>query len=535
MGTLLQGYCLALQTNLNFGCRIKGRRVVAFDHCILREKSLENPNFYPESSPNLDSQIVPYDNDPNQSPNYVDNGMSATYLDAVRDVAAASLEFLSLVRWGAANALTASLPEDQREELLRRMVTQRSFGDEIPASPREAWMVGRGSIQEEIAVSLAEEARSRMNGGEFDQATHADEIEKQIEDAARARVESEFLVQKMRFEQDIRKIVLLQNDPVEQNLRKRGDQIEVERERMTKLEQDIEEIRMRRPADDGINEKSGHNGSATREKLVTNLVHIHPLLGPVLKDLGYKQLYLVQSEKLGTIPVWNKNRIYRHSRAQLMASDKLKSMHLGFPGVVCLHEDTDGKLSILDGQHRVGMMTALKETRRREAIENNSFISEEELAMFDNILVEVYRQDPDSGQSAHEHAEQVFLEINKSEPVKLVDMPGVAPTIDRAVITEAVDLLRNRYPNMFSPSQNCYLPNVNEDNLRNNIFGANVLNRHKLRSSQELLEWLLLQNDALEFKYQHNEENRMLVSKRAWKKTSENSFYLGLESSWLYQ
>lgn len=492
------------------------------DRWILREKLVEN------SESNFNSKLVPIKTDANVG-----------VLEAVKDVAAASLEFLSMVRWGAANALTASLPNDQREELLKRMVTQKSSGVATPSSPREAWMVGRGSIQEEIAVTLAEE--SRLLDGNWE--TEADEMSTKIEDAAKARIESEFLVQKNRLEEDANKLIkdieaeekpiedLEGHDHVEQHLKKTGDQIEVEKEKMTRLEQDIEEIKIRRAAEVPHTD----DDEAMERDEVGQANNVHPILGSVISDLGYKQIYLVPSEKLGTIPVWNKNRIYRHKRAQSMAKDKLKSMKLGFPGVVCLHEDTLGKLSILDGQHRVGMLAALREERKKQAKATNTPIPDHEIAMFDNVLVEVYRQDPQTSVSASEHAQAVFLEINKSEPVKLVDLPGVAPTIDGAVITKAVDLLRNQYPEMFSPSQKCYVPNVNEDNFRNNIFGANILNRHKLKSSKELLDWLVVKNAALGEKYENNEKNRMLISKRAWKKTSANRFYLGLESSWLYK
>jgi hypothetical protein len=492
------------------------------DRWILREKLVEN------SESNSNSKLVPIKTDANVG-----------VLEAVKDVAAASLEFLSMVRWGAANALTASLPNDQREELLNRMVTQKSSGVATPSSPREAWMVGRGSIQEEIAVTLAEE--SRLLDGNWE--TEADEMSKKIEDAAKARIESEFLVQKNRLEEDANKLIkdieaeekpiedLEGHDHVEQHLKKTGDQIEVEKEKMTRLEQDIEEIKIRRAAEVPHTD----DDEAIERDEVGQANNVHPILGSVISDLGYKQIYLVPSEKLGTIPVWNKNRIYRHKRAQSMAKDKLKSMKLGFPGVVCLHEDTLGKLSILDGQHRVGMLAALREERKKQAKATNTPIPDHEIAMFDNVLVEVYRQDPQTSVSVSEHAQAVFLEINKSEPVKLVDLPGVAPTIDGAVITKAVDLLRNQYPEMFSPSQKCYVPNVNEDNFRNNIFGANILNRHKLKSSKELLDWLVVKNAALGEKYENNEKNRMLISKRAWKKTSANRFYLGLESSWLYK
>ncbi len=499
-------------------------------------------------------------------------------------MAAASLEFLSMVRWGAANALTASLPDDQREELLKRMVTQRASGGDgmegrspsdagvngvgggyapvgeesvpgatpaSPLSPRDAWMQGRGSIQEEIAITLAEEARLKEEEG-YDWEDDADEISRKIEDAAKKRIESEFLIQKIRFDEELKKVEFQSMSEsgvgaslVENDVRMRGDQIELEREKMTQLEQDIDDIKRRRGsaveayANEYRQQESYEDSSmAFRNADAYTIAPPHPILGPVLCDLGYKQIYLVPADNLGTIPVWNKNRIYRHRRAQSMALDKLQSMQLGFPGVVCLHEDLNGKLSILDGQHRVGMMAALKEERQKQAdaMGGDMPILDHERVMFDQVLVEVYRQDPTSDLTSHEHAQAVFLEINKSEPIKLVDVPGVASNNDRKVITEAVDLLRAQYPKMFSASQNCYLPNVNEDNLRNNIFGANILNRHKLNSSEDLFQWLLLQNTRLEEKYQANEYNeRTRISERAWGKTAKYGFYLGLESNWLYK
>ena len=35
-----------------------------------------------------------------------------------------------------------------------------------------------------------------------------------------------------------------------------------------------------------------------------------------------------------------------------MAQDKMKTLHLGMPGIIALHEDSNGALSIIDGQHR---------------------------------------------------------------------------------------------------------------------------------------------------------------------------------------
>ena len=148
------------------------------------------------------------------------------------------------------------------------------------------------------------------------------------------------------------------------------------------------------------------------------------------------------------------------------------------------------------------------------------------------MLVEVYTQP--SSSSSEDHAKEVFLEINKAEPVKLVDMPGASADEDRNLITAGVQSLLDRYKKMASPSQNCRVPNVNIDNLRNSIFGANVLERHDLKTSKALESWLLVQNAAMGEKYYNDEILRGTISEKAWKKASSNDFYLGLQNSWLY-
>ena len=76
---------------------------------------------------------------------------------------------------------------------------------------------------------------------------------------------------------------------------------------------------------------------------------VHPVLGAVLADLGYKRLHVVPSSVLENIPVWEKQRIFRYDRSKTMAADKTKTLHLGLPGVICLFEDSKGQLSVLDG------------------------------------------------------------------------------------------------------------------------------------------------------------------------------------------
>ena len=148
------------------------------------------------------------------------------------------------------------------------------------------------------------------------------------------------------------------------------------------------------------------------------------------------------------------------------------------------------------------------------------------------VLVEVYPQSPQI--RSGDHAQDLFLEINKAEPVKLVDMPGVASARDRKTISEAVNKLEGKLPKMFSASQRCRAPNVNVDNLRDNFFAANVLKRHNMKSTNKLLEWLLDQNEAVGKRYKKDKKLRDTINERAWTKANFNKFYLGLESSWLY-
>jgi hypothetical protein len=150
---------------------------------------------------------------------------------------------------------------------------------------------------------------------------------------------------------------------------------------------------------------------------------------------------------------------------------------------------------------------------------------------YDQILVEVYPQRDDLDEATH--AKEIFLEVNKAEPVKLVDLPGVAKASHRNVINEGAEKLQQRFPDMFRPSQRCRPPHLNIDNLRDALFASNVIGRHSLKSPKALETWMIAQNEILATKLQ-KEEAKKLVSATALKKAIEYDFYLGLDSSWLY-
>jgi hypothetical protein len=414
--------------------------------------------------------------------------------------------FFSMMRWKAATALTASLPEKERRQLLDSLYQNGIPPKPLPletkdiAAPVVTDLEMKNSIAEAVAAARAEE--SRRHAEKWEREKEALLLEAQA--AATARIESDLAIQKRRlaFEQwkeqvEAEKKALSNSPPANAVLLK--DTIATE----TVI------------AD---SEPSNQTLAVPVENAVT--IEPHPILGACLLDLGYKRVHVVSASALAAIPVWKEQRIYRHDRAKAMAADKLKTMHLGMPGVIGLYEDTQGRLSILDGQHRVGMFTILASKQKDGAD-----------GMLDRILVEVY---PQLDHHDEAHAQDIFLEINKAEPIKLVDMPGIAKVGDRKILLDATESLYEKYPDMFSASQKCRPPHLNRDNLRDALFAANVIARHEIKSSKQLEEWILQQNELLVAQFAADPKTAAHVPKTALDKSHKFRFYLGVNSTWYF-
>jgi hypothetical protein len=447
-------------------------------------------------------------------------------------------DFFVALRWGAANALTAALPENQRKVLLERMDPEPPKAANAKKNDDDDGeeIVMKNSVNEAVAAAVAVESQREAKRWEREK----EQIMAQAEEAAKKRVETDLAIQKQRLEQEQRQYrEQAEAAKLELELEKKALDENAQMERQAQEEAFKKELEAKEAELRETLEKEMAIGGSVADTSGYNDLDVHPILGPALQDLGYKRLHLVSADKLATIPVWKKQRIYRHDRAKAMAADKLKTLHLGLPGVICLHEEENGKLAILDGQHRVGMMKILQEKQHEQqqpkttTTAANEATSVADYIDLDHILVEVYPQTPQIRST--DHAQDIFLEINKAEPIKLVDMPGVATAKDRNLISQAVNRLQNEYPAMFSPSQRCRAPNVNVDNLRDNLFAANVIKRHNLKTATQLLDWMLAQNELVAGKYENDVTAQSTnFSPKAWSKASSNKFYLGLESSWLY-
>lgn len=256
---------------------------------------------------------------------------------------------------------------------------------------------------------------------------------------------------------------------------------------------------------------------------------VHPVFGDLIADFGHKRLYRGSPATLwaGTM-LWERQRAFRQERANLIATAKAKSKATGWPGAISVVEISGGdddKLvalgTLIDGQHRLGAAHLLAQRGKLDG----------ELA---SILVEVYPPMPEQG------VKDLFTEINRAEPVLLIDLPdGGASEKDNAILTTAAEELAKRYPAMFKPSHGCRPPHLNVDVLRAEMHRTELLSRHKLRSAQQLVEWIEAVNADLgarteeEWAHAGGRAKSGSALTNALSKARQHEFYLGLEWDWL--
>ena len=126
---------------------------------------------------------------------------------------------------------------------------------------------------------------------------------------------------------------------------------------------------------------------------------------------------------------------------------------LGLPGVITMYTDSEtGKSGVLDGQHRIGALKIMAE----DAV----WPQEQE------VLLEVHAVNTATD------AKELFTEINKAEPLKLIDMPDATTAYHRTMLASVANQLAKEFPAMFKPTTRCRAPHTNVDNLREELFLA---------------------------------------------------------------
>ena len=211
-------------------------------------------------------------------------------------------DYFNSLRWKAAEALTSTLPEEERSLLLGKLSTPGVSDNAVKSDDGASQATASEEIYETTATSHEPSIDEAIAATKLQEAERYEEKWKreketliaEAEEAARSRIESAIEIQKrqMAFE---------------------AWQSELEHEK-------------------------NNDGFSDSVPLIEDKLKEHPVLGQMVADLGYKRIHLASAKNLATIPIWKKQRIYRHGRSKNMAADKMKTLHLGLPGIIGIFE-----------------------------------------------------------------------------------------------------------------------------------------------------------------------------------------------------
>ena len=138
------------------------------------------------------------------------------------------------------------------------------------------------------------------------------------------------------------------------------------------------------------------------------------------------------------------------------------------------------------------------------------------------VVVEVYPV------SSEAEAKALYLEVNKGESVKEIDLPDAIAPERKGHIDWASEALRTRFSDMFKPSERCRVPHMHKDTLRNKLFHHPTTER--VGSGQELLQMLLKVNASLGSRPKGSWPAKVQPS--AIEKAKQHKFFLGLDSEY---
>ena len=138
------------------------------------------------------------------------------------------------------------------------------------------------------------------------------------------------------------------------------------------------------------------------------------------------------------------------------------------------------------------------------------------------VVVEVYPV------SSEAEAKALYLEVNKGESVKEIDLPDAIAPERKGHIDWASEALRARFSEMFKPSERCRVPHMHKDTLRNKLFHHPTTER--VGSGQELLDMLLKLNASLGSRPKTSWPAKVQPS--AIEKAKQHAFFLGLDSEY---
>ena len=257
------------------------------------------------------------------------NNSNDTNSNSAPSLFGSAAETYASLRWKFATTLTQSLSRDEQNELLGRLTVKEPQTNNNNNNNNETAEAETKADDEKVAMhSIAEAvAAARTQEAQMQKAKWEKEKSKlmaEAEAAAKARVENELLIQHRRlaferWQKDLEKESKISSSSPNTDNPVVSENNQSDATEATTVD-DQEPTRQPSMEDEPMS------------------ISDHPVLGSAIADLGYKRVHVASVASLKSLPVWEKQRTFRPKRAQSMASDKMKSLHLGMPGIIALHE-----------------------------------------------------------------------------------------------------------------------------------------------------------------------------------------------------
>jgi len=227
----------------------------------------------------------------------------------------------------------------------------------------------------------------------------------------------------------------------------------------------------------------------------------HRQFGRLAADLGHKKVYVASARSfVHTVPIWAQQRACNEGRVDEIVKCKAKAPGLMGPIMCFEYIGFDGEpmetasvmcpqpRAIFDGQHRARAAMRLLESDAF-SITDDDDATGGTISDFE-MLVEVYSVTHESQIKA------LYLECNKAEAVKEIDLPDTLAPDMKAYIDGAVEAWTKKFPEMFKPSERCRPPHLHRDTLRNKLFQTPAT--HSVGGMDELVAMMTRANDRTE-------------------------------------
>ena len=125
---------------------------------------------------------------------------------------------------------------------------------------------------------------------------------------------------------------------------------------------------------------------------------------------------------------------------------------------------------------------------------------------------------------------KLYLEVNKAEVVKEIDLPDTLAPDLKSHIDGACELLARDFPEMHKPSERCRPPHVHRDTLRNKLFLSPAI--HRVSTAEHLYELITKVNGKLSAKPAGFWPER--VRAKPLQKAKQHGLFLGLnDCAWI--